>query len=762
MKTKDTAMVQRLDGEWVLAFVHPESGERKTVPARVPGNVLGDLHRAGMIPDPYFGMNSGMLRDWEFVDFTCSTAFQAAPVAPGERLELVLEGVDTIGEVRLNGERIGEVDNMFVAHRFDVTGRVDFAAENTLEVVIHSAVNAARKFSRPPVAAAQPYNYEALYIRKANHSYGWDIAPRLVGGGLWRGVALERVPAERWTDVMLYATSASKQSARLMLDWNFETAAERLTGFEGRLTMRHGESRFEKCFRVDFVSGRIAFEVPEPHLWTVRGRGEAALYDVTLELIRNGETVAVKTFRTGIRTIRLDRTEELAADGSGRFHFILNGEPVFIFGSNWVPADALHGESRERILKSLALFADLNCNMVRCWGGGVYEDDDFFDWCDENGLLVWQDFMLACLTPPQDDDFARVIADEAATVIKKLRNHPSLALWCGDNECDEASQWRGDGRVPSTNRITREVLKRAVLAYDPSRDYLPSSPFLTDSCVKFGGRSVHAPEQHLWGPRDEYKGDFYRLHTACFASETGYHAIPGVESLKKFLSPGHLYPKADDPEYLIHAAQPYGLADGPYSYRIKLFLDQVENTFGAIPEDLEELVTASQAVQAEAVKFFIENFRFGKWTRSGLIWWNVIDCWPQISDAVVDYYYAKKLAYHYIRNVQQPTLLIMGEPAAWQCELRLDNCLPRAISGRYRVTDLLTGEALAAGGYACGADRCEKIGALRVSTGKHRMHLLEWEVEGVWKHNHYMLGHTPYDLGYYRECLAKLRALYEN
>ncbi len=264
------------------------------------------------------------------------------------------------------------------------------------------------------------------------------------------------------------------------------------------------------------------------------------------------------------------------------------------------------------------------------------------------------------------------------------------------------------------------------------------------------------------GQRDEYKGDFYRLHTACFASETGYHAIPGVESLKKFLSPGHLYPKADDPEYLIHAAQPYGLADGPYAYRIKLFLDQVENTFGTIPEDLEELVTASQAVQAEAVKFFIENFRFGKWKRSGLIWWNVIDCWPQISDAVVDYYYAKKLAYHYIRNVQQPTLLIMGEPAAWQCELRIDNCLPRAISGRYRVSDLLTGEELAAGEYACGADRCEKVDALRVSTGKHRMHLLEWEAEGVWKRNHYMLGHTPYDLGYYRKCLAKLRAFYEN
>lgn len=749
-------MQQILDGDWTLSFTHPESGAATTVPARVPGNIVADLCRAGLVPDPYFGSNADLLRSWEFVDFTYTTRFHAPECGARERLELVFNGADTVAEASLNGIALGAMENMFIEHRFDVTGAIRPAAENELSVVIRSAVNAARKYRRAPGTSTLAYNYEGLYLRKAGHTFGWDIAPRIACGGLWRSVCLERIPEHRWTDVLLYTTFASKKLARMTLDWSFETSAERLTGFEAKLTLARGAKWFEKQFRLDFVTGRTNLEIPEPELWYTRGAGESPLYDVTLELLCGGRPLAVKHFRTGIRTVRLERTESLSPDGSGEFRFLLNGEPLFIHGSNWVPANAMHGEERERILKSLALFADLGCNMVRCWGGGVYEDHDFFDYCDEHGMLVWQDFMLACVIPPQDDAFCGRIEEEAVAVVTKLRNHPSLALWCGDNECDEAALWRGDPRLPSENRITREVLKRVVHSYDPGRDYLPSSPYLTDDAAVIGS-SRNAPEQHLWGPRDEYKGDFYRLNTARFASETGYHGMPCIDSLKRFLSPDHLFPKVGDPEYLTHAAQPFGDAEGAYAYRIKLLLDQIVNTFGKVPEELERLVAASQIVQAEAVKFFIENFRFRKWDKSGILWWNVADCWPQISDAVVDYYYAKKLAYHYIRNVQQPVLLMMGEPASWNCALRIDNNLRRTAAGRYRVSDLLTGEVLDSGEYECGPNRCEEIGKLRVSTGIHRMHLLEWEVDGEWKRNHYLLGHAPYDLDFYLECREMLR-----
>ena len=743
------------DEGWTLTFTHPESGEVMTIPARVPGNITADLCRAGIVADPYFGSNADRLRQWEFTDFTYSVRFRAPEFAAGERLELVFEGVDTVAEVFWNDILLGGMENMFIEHRFDVTDQVVPDGDNRLSVVIRSAVNAARKYRRAPGTAALPYNFEGLYLRKAGHTFGWDIAPRIVMGGIWRRVGIERIPEHRWSDVLLYTVAASKSVARMALDWSFESSIVQLTGFEAKLTLARGVKRFEKRFRLNFTSGHTFFEVPEPDLWYTRGLGESALYDVTLELLHDGEVLAEKRFRTGIRTVRLDRSESLAADGSGQFRFLLNGEPLFVLGSNWVPVEAMHGEERGRVRKTLELFADLGCNMIRCWGGGVYEDHEFFDYCDENGMLVWQDFMLACEIPPQDDEFCRRIEEEAVAVVTKLRNHPSLALWCGDNECDESMLSRGDVCFPSENRITREVLKRVVRSYDPGRDYLPSSPYLVDEAVEVGS-SRNAPEQHLWGPRDDYKGDFYRLNTACFASETGYHGLPDVESLKKFLSPEHLFPKIGDPEYLTHAAQPFGEPDGAYAYRIELFLNQIVNTFGEVPKEQEQLVTASQIVQAEAMKFFIENFRFHKWRKTGILWWNVADCWPQVSDAVVDYYYVKKLAYSYIKNVQQPVLLMMGEPSAWNCPLRLDNNLPRAVSGEYRVSDLQSGEVFVSGRYECAANDGVDLGALRVSTGVHRMYLLEWEVDGVWKRNHYLLGRAPYDLDFYLKCREKL------
>ena len=466
------------EGGWRLSFRHPGSGEEMTIPARVPGNIAADLHRAGVIPDPYFGSNADLLREWEFVDFTFTVAFRVTEIAPGERLALVFEGVDTAAEAFLNGASLGRMENMFIEHRFDVTGKLHCDGTDELAVVIRSAVNSARKYRRSPGTFAQLYNFEGLYLRKAGHTFGWDIAPRIVLGGLWRGVGIERIPEHRWSDVLLYTVSASKSVARLALDWSFESSAEQLTGFEAKLTLTHGAKRFEKQFRLLFTTGHTVFDVPEPDLWYTHGLGESALYDVTLELLRNGERLAEKRFRTGIRTVQLERTEALAADGSGQFRFLLNGEPLFVLGSNWVPVEAMHGEERGRVRRTLELFTDLGCNMIRCWGGGVYEDHEFFDYCDENGLLVWQDFMLACEIPPQDDDFCRRMEEEAVAVVTKLRNHPSLALWCGDNECDEAVLWRGDQMLPSENRITREVLKRVVRSYDPGRDYLPSSPYI--------------------------------------------------------------------------------------------------------------------------------------------------------------------------------------------------------------------------------------------------------------------------------------------
>ena len=750
-------MIQSLNGEWQLSWKDPSDGNGKTIPAKVPGNVIGDLTRAGIVPDPYAGTNSNLLRPYEFVDWEYRTGFSAPEPAEGERLELVFEGIDTAAEILVNGKIAGHACNMVIPHRFDVTDLVHHKEKNELVVKIRSSINEARKFRRPPSAVASTYNYEGLYLRRPMHTYGWDIAPRLVGAGLWRNVSLEIVKPERWTSLYLFTSKVSPEKAELVLDWSFTTPAETLENLEAHLTMRCGDSVLEQHFPLRFVTGVFEFDVPHPRLWNPLGSGEQNLYTVELKLIHCGKTVDVRVWETGIRTIRLERTEEME-NGKGKFEFIVNNRPVFIKGSNWVPSDALHGENPERVGKALELFRDLGCNMVRCWGGNVYEDEEFFSLCDRFGLLVWQDFMFACEVPPHDTAFCETIRQEAEAVVTRLRNHPSLALWCGDNECDEFFFYKKSTKrlPPSFNRISREILPDAVGTFDPARDYLPSSPYLSDSLWR-GNRRYDSPEQHLWGPRDNWKSSFYKDNTAIFASEIGYHGMPNLESIRKFIPEESLNGRIGNPDWLCHASQPFHDPDGPYAYRIQLMEDQVAGCFESVPETLEKFILCSQIVQAEAFKFFIESFRMRKWRKTGLIWWNVIDCWPQFSDAVVDYYYSRKLAYWYIRTAQKPLSLMFGEPESWCIRLYAVNDLSRPQSGDYKVSDILTGDELCRGSFEIAPDTAAEIDSLRICQGCRRMLLIEWSANGETCFNHYYQGSAPYDFEQYTAGLAILR-----
>ncbi|OQA84660.1 MAG: Exo-beta-D-glucosaminidase precursor [Lentisphaerae bacterium ADurb.Bin242] len=751
-------MKMNLNGPWTLEFTDPVAGKGVTIPAQVPGNVLGDLYRSGVIPDPYFGNNSVALRPYEFVDWTYRTVFTAPVPEKGERAELVFGGIDTVAEIFLNGEALGKACNMFVEHRFDASALLRPGEENELLVMIRSSVNYARQFAGRPGICSLSCNFEGLFLRRAMHTYGWDIEPRLVGAGLWRSVSLETLPPERWTDLYLATVHLSGEGALLALSWNFETDAPALDGFECFFSMRCGDLVFEQAFPLYFVNGLRHMTVPDPVLWHPAGSGEPALYEVSMELRRRGKTVDVRRWKTGIRTIRLKRTETLDRDGNGEFVFEVNGKAVFIKGSNWVPADALHGEHPERVSRHLELFRNLGCNMVRCWGGGVYEDEAFFDECDRSGLLVWQDFMFACELPPNEPWFQETVREELRKVILRLRNHPSLALWCGDNEGDEF--FFGEHSVykklpPSTNTLTRRLFPEVVAAFDPLRDYLPSSPFLSDELWKTGER-CRSPEQHLWGPRDYWKSDFYRRNTAIFAGEIGYHGLPHLSSIRRFVPEESLNGRAGDSVWNTHASQPYGTRNGSYSYRIGLMETQVRNAFGSVPPDLETYVRASQFVQAEAFKYFIESFRCRKWKKTGILWWNLADSWPQFSDAVVDYYYAKKLAYYYIRSSQRPFLLMFDEATRGVLPLYAVNDTRHAVSGTFRVSEPGTGETLLSGEFRADADASAKIAEMAVEPQKRAMFLIEWNTGPETRFNHYLHGPVPFELSMYEKAFSIL------
>ncbi|NLF01316.1 MAG: glycoside hydrolase family 2, partial [Anaerolineales bacterium] len=411
----------------------------------------------------------------------------------------------------------------------------------------------------------------------------------------------------------------------------------------------------------------------------------------------------------------------------------------------------------ERVERAVGLFDDLGCNMIRCWGGNVYEDHAFFDRCDECGIMVWQDFAYACCFYPQTDDFLAQVRREAEAVVEKLRNHPSLALWCGDNEID--GFYANAGLNPGANRLTREVIPQVLHRRDPYRHYVPSSPYVPPSLVGAPDVWAHTPEQHLWGPRGYYKGPFYMQHSAHFIGEIGYHGCPNVSSIERFISPEHLWPWDSNDEWQVHAV--YHWQHQAISRdRIQLMANQVRELFGAIPDTLAEFALASQVTQAEAKKYFIESTRLRKWHTSGILWWNVIDGWPQFSDAIVDYYFSRKLAYEYIRRVQRPVCVIVGEAGSGKyLPVVVSNDTRSPADVHYRIWDAEDRQTIVEGDFSAPPNQNWQVDRLRTFASDQRLYLIEWEVDGERFGNHYLAGTPPFRLEQYRAWLQAIAAL---
>ncbi|MHB9035524.1 MAG: glycoside hydrolase family 2 protein [Armatimonadota bacterium] len=730
-----------------------DSAGYTTYPCTVPGNFELDLQASGIIEDPFHGMNIATLTKYESSHVWYSRRFEAEEL-PGHDAQLVFEGLDCLAEVYLNGEHIGSADNMLIEHVFDITGRL--RRENKLLVHIRPVREEAKKFPYPPSVGALCDAMEGLYVRKAPHVFGWDIMPRAISAGVWRPVKIRFVPRERLENVFLetHRVSDDHSTAQLVLHHSVKTHGEPGDVYEVEVRGTCGNSTFSATKNVGDIGGRIFITVNSPRLWWIRGKGEPNLYDVTLRLMKNGSEIDSLAFTHGIKNVELDRTSTTDAAGNGEFCIKLNGEKVFILGTNWVPADAYHSRDADLIPRILELVEDIGCNMVRCWGGNVYESDAFFDICDRKGILVWQDFAMACAYPPQDEEHCKRIEREARAVVRRLRQHACLAMWSGDNEIDYCLA--AIGRNPNHNVLTREVLPKVLREEDWVTPYIPSSPYIDDEA--FRANLDCLPENHPWGPRDYYKSDYYKNIFCHFASEIGYHGCPSAESVKKFISPDKLWPYKNNDEWRLHSTDPIIGVDN-FGYRVELMANQIKMLFGEIPDNLEDFAFASQASQAEAMKFFIEMFRMGKWRRTGIIWWNIRDGWPQFSDAVVDYYFDKKLAYQVIKRCQQPLVLSLREPSYWRQELVACNDTTQDIEIEYSVTDIDTGEPLLQGDSKARADAVTVLGQIPASDTQRRCYLITWTGASHAGINHYLAGFPTFDLGRYRGWLAKARLI---
>ena len=776
-----------------------------TIPAVVPGNFELDMVRAGLLEDPYFGTNIEKLRDLEDRHLVYKTTFDKPALEDNELMVIRFEGIDTYADIFINGEIENFSENMFVPCEIRLS-REEWAqlkdTGNELVVHIKPTMIEAQKDILPPSAGTFLFNYGSLYTRKAPSSFGWDILCRAVSGGLWRPVYIDTVktPAIRETFLYTRAVSPSPEDhtrgyAELNLYYAVDLGGDTYYPFdcdkhpaelpnEYTVTVEGvcNDSTFSFTSDLWHTCGNIFIPVHGAYLWYPKNAGHPWLYDVTVTLRRGDVVVDTRNMKTGIRTVELDRTT--FAGDNGQFRFVINGRPVFAMGSNWVPLDAFHSRDAERLPKALEMLDEAGCNIIRCWGGNVYEDHAFFDFCDAHGIMIWQDFAMGCAIYPTDENMQIAFREEVEFIVKKLRNHPSLCLWAGDNECDLAWWgWHGIRRDPSENVLTRKIIPDVLRLQDFTRPYLPSSPYLDETAIeamKDPSKVVSCQgtadisEDHLWGPRDYFKGPYYRTAGCHFASETGYHGCPAPETLKTYIPEDELWPIftqateedpfAGDPKpsWFLHQTTMEYKYTGGFFYRIRLMTDQVRHMFTDTPRDLATYAKMSQISQAEAFKYFIERFRTAKWRRTGIIWWNLLDGWPQISDAVVNYDFTPKLAYHFIGRVQKPLHMAFSDPADGRFSLvgindtskdEVFTYTVKDITGLPVGTDLTTVPALLSGTATIPADTATPVASLPTTGMDDRFLLIEWTDSRGDHTSHFILEPKHLDYTTYMQAL---------
>ncbi|MFD7990272.1 glycoside hydrolase family 2 protein [Streptomyces mexicanus] len=612
------------------------------LPAQVPGCVHTDLLAAGVIPDPYLGLNE---REVAWVGrraWTYSRALDPEDTAADghERTDLVFDGLDTAAVIGVDGRELGRTRNMHRRHRFDVTGvfgtlRVDFASAYD-----EAAAVRARTGDRPNV-----YPEPFQYIRKMACNFGWDWGPSLVTAGIWRPVRLERWSTARLAQVRPLVTVADG-AGRVEI----HVALERTARGEGRrLGLRASVAGVEARAETDGEDAVLTLDVPGVALWWPRGHGAQPLYGLTLTLLdETGEPLDSWERRIGFRTVTVDRSPD--EHGTG-FTFVVNGTRIFARGVNWIPDDAFPSRiTPERYRTRLRQTAGTGADLVRIWGGGIYEDDAFYDVCDELGLMVWQDFLFACAAYPEEQPLRGEVEAEARDNVVRLMSHPSLVLWNGNNEnlwgfrdWDWEPELAGDSWGGG---YYLDLLPRVVAELDPTRPYTAGSPW-SGSWEHHPNDPAHGTH-HSWEVWNRQDYAEYRASVPRFVAEFGWQAPPATATLRRALPGEHLAP--DSPGMLHHQKAEDG--NGKLNRGIARHF--------ALPEDdFDRWHYLAQVVQARAVAAGIEHWR-AHWPRcAGTVVWQINDCWPVSSWAAIDGDGRLKPLYHELRRVYADRLVTL-------------------------------------------------------------------------------------------------------
>jgi beta-mannosidase len=630
------------------------------LPATVPGTVHQDLLAAARIPDPFLGLNENEVQWVGEVDWLYKCAFELpADFEDADEIVLCLDGLDTFATIWLNEMEILTSDNMFVPQRIRVASLLH-PGSNELRILFTSAWRRGKELERQ-YGERFVWNGDAsrVYVRKAQYHYGWDWGPTLLTAGIWKPIRLEAYSA-RIADLHCPVIVADDlQSATLPVQVMLETS-NAFSDLMAHLKIYAPAGEIVADAQIPVTDTRLqhTFRLTSPQLWWPNGYGEQPLYRLEITLQRGTEELDRQETRLGLRRLQLVQ-HALEDEAGSSFFFEVNNTPVFCGGANWIPADSFTPRvTSERYRAWVQLAASAHMTMLRVWGGGIYEDEAFYTACDELGLLVWQDFMFGCGLYPAHEAFQESVRAEAEEAVRRLRHHPSLVIWAGNNEDYGVAKSRHvydpafEGDFTQTafpaRAIYEQLLPDICAQLDPTRPYWRGSPYGGAD----GGDDRTIGDQHIWSiwhgavPYQDYPRFAGR-----FVSEFGMEAFPVMETIASFASPSEFYPQSRTLDF--HNKD----AGGPR--RIAPYL--IENV--RIVADLEGYIYLTQFVQSEALTAAYRGWRRrwsgpGREYTAGALVWQLNDCWPVTSWAIVDYYQRPKPAYYSIRRELAP--LVVG------------------------------------------------------------------------------------------------------
>ncbi|MCX8523738.1 glycoside hydrolase family 2 protein [Chryseobacterium formosus] len=627
------------------------SKDKNWLSATVPGTVHLDLMNNKMIPDPYKDENEKKVQWVENEDWDYQTSFKiSSKELQNQNIELVFNGLDTYSEIYLNGKLLKKTDNMFRKWEIPVKNNLKIG-ENILQVKFKSSVNVGKELAKkvPFTVPESPRSF----VRKAQYQFGWDWGPRLVTAGIWKDIKLEFWNNAKIENVKIEQKVLAKQKAEL------NVYTEIFADKEGKYFVSINNQVNNIQLKKGKNTIQISFTINNPKLWQPNGWGDPILYDLKISLQKDSKILAEKAERIGLRTVELIQEK----DEKGKsFYFKVNGNPMYAKGTNWIPSDSFTPRiTKENYQKLIQDSKEANMNMIRIWGGGIYEDDEFYKACDENGILVWQDFMFAGSFYPADENFQKNVEFEVKDQIERLQNHPSLALWCGNNEIDEAIvNWGYQKQFKYSKedslqvwkdykKIFHEVIPNAIKKYasNDKQIYWESSP-----SIGWGHKeSLTEGDSHYWGVWwGEQPFEIYNEKVPRFASEYGFQGMPTLETTKSMFSEK---PDLNFQNGTIKAHEKHS--------RGWEIIDLYMKRDYKIPTDFVKYNYVSQLLQARGMQIAIEAHRRAKSYNMGTLYWQLNDCWPVVSWSSIDYLGNWKALHYQVKRSFENQVILTEE-----------------------------------------------------------------------------------------------------